>query len=63
MKATKTLNISPALHKQLKILAVEAGWQLGEYVDAIIEVGIRHRADVKLSSAADTKQESPPEPR
>lgn len=62
MKATKTLNISPTLHKTLKILAVNTGWPLGDYVNAILELGIKHREELTQFSEADTTTESLQEP-
>lgn len=47
MKTTATLNISPDLHKILKVGAAENGWKIGDYADSVIEVGLRHLQEVK----------------
>lgn len=47
MKTTSTLNVSPGLHKIVKVGAAENGWKLGEYADAVIEIGLKHLQEVK----------------
>jgi hypothetical protein len=48
MKSTKTLNISPDLHKRVKVQATHEGWNLGDYADALLEVGLSHPDEVKI---------------
>lgn len=63
MKSTSTLNISPDLHKIVKIKAAETGAKIGDYADALIEVGLKHLQEVHeivelrriVSSAPTTK--------
>jgi hypothetical protein len=47
MKTTTTLNISPTLHKIVKVGAAQNGWKIGDYADAVIEVGLKHLHEVK----------------
>jgi hypothetical protein len=46
MKTTKTLNVSPALHRIVKVNAAQRGWNIGEYCNAVIEVGLIHSEEV-----------------
>jgi hypothetical protein len=46
MKTTKTLNVSPDLHRVLKINAAQNGWPIGDYCDAVIEIGLKHGEEV-----------------
>jgi hypothetical protein len=62
MKATKTLNIDASIHQELKIRAVGAGWLLGDYVEAVIQVGLGHPEELRQLLASRTSPELPPEP-
>lgn len=46
METTSTLNVSPDLHRIVKVGAAENGWKLGEYADAVIEIGLKHLQEV-----------------
>jgi len=61
MKATKTLNVDVTLHQELKIRAVGAGWPLGDFVEAVIQVGLSHPEELKQLLAAGTSQAEQPE--
>lgn len=63
MKATKTLNIDANLHQELKIRAVGAGMPLGEFVEAVLQVGLAHQAELRRLLEAGTNPASPQEPR
>lgn len=55
MKTTKTLNVAPELHQELKIRAVGAGEQLAPYVEAVLQVGLSHPEEVRRLLATGTK--------
>lgn len=58
---TKTLNIDSDLHAQLKLAAVKEGRGLGEYVEAVLKVGLSRPKEIKRLLAGSTSQEPPPE--
>lgn len=62
MKPTKTLNIDVALHQELKIRAVGAGVPLGEFVEAVLQVGLSHAEELRRLLAGDTNPGSLPGP-
>lgn len=62
MKATKTVNIDANLHQELKIRAVGVGEPLGEFVEAVIQVGLSYPDDLKRLLAGNTSTEPVPEP-
>jgi hypothetical protein len=61
MKETKTLNVSRGLHKEVKKAAANADHLIGDYTDALIEVGLRHEDEVMQLLATRTKPEPEPE--
>jgi hypothetical protein len=63
MKATKTLNIDVSLHQELKIRAVGAGWPLGEFVEAVLHVGLGHPEELKRLVEGRTTTEVTPAPK
>lgn len=63
MKTTKTLNIEASLHTELKIRAVGAGIPLGEYVEAVLQVGLAHPGEIRRLLEAGTNPASQPEPK
>lgn len=62
MKDTKTLNVSRGLHKEVKMAAANADYLIGDYTDALLEVGMRHQDEVKQLLEERTKQGQEPEP-
>lgn len=62
MKATKTLNIDATLHRVLKARSVEEDMLLGEFVEAVLRVGLDHPEELtKRLSEVRTTLASPPE--
>ena len=61
MKTTKTLNVAAELHQELKIRAVGAGAPLGDYVEAVIQVGLAHPEKIRQLLALGTKTAPQPE--
>ena len=59
MKPTKTLNIDPQLHREIKTAASVAGLQLADYAEALLRVGLSRPADVKRLLAGGTSSASP----
>jgi hypothetical protein len=62
MKDTKTLNVSRGIHKDVKKAALDADCLLGDYTDALILVGLRHRDEVMQLVEERTKKEPEPGP-
>ena len=63
MKETKTLNVSRGLHKEVKKGAAEADCLIGDYTDAVLEVGLAHPEEVKQLLEARTKLAQQQEPK
>lgn len=60
-KATKTLNVSEALHKQVRLAAAMEGEKISDYAEAALEVGLKRPKEVTRLLAERTKPEPPPE--
>lgn len=60
MKTTKTLNIDAGLHQLVKVAAAQAGIQIGEYAEAVIQAGLNRPQDVKRLLGSNTRRELPP---
>ena len=58
---TKTLNIDPALHAQLKLQAVKEETHLGVYVEAVLRVGLSRPEEVRRLLEGRTSQAPGPE--
>ena len=59
MKQTKTLNVDAVLHQELKIRAVGAGYALGDFVEAVLQVGLSHPDQIKQLLAVGTSPAQP----
>jgi hypothetical protein len=62
MKPTKTLNIDVSLHQELKIRAVGSGYQLGEFVEAVLQAGLAHPEEFRQLLEERTRLEQEQEP-
>jgi hypothetical protein len=54
---TVNLRINKALHRKVKIAAAEDEFPLGVYADAMVELALKHRAEVKRLAEVRTKLE------
>lgn len=64
MGQTKTLNVAEDLHAELKVRAAREKTPLGEYVNAVIRLGLeRPEREVRRLLAADTSQAQQQEPK
>ena len=61
MKETKTLNVASDLHREVKVYAMLAGVPLGEFVNAVIRVGLAHPDELTRLLEGDTNSASLPE--
>lgn len=59
MKQTKTLNVDAVLHQEMKIRAVGAGFPLGDFVEAVLQVGLSHPDQIRQLLEGGTTPEQP----